>query len=438
MYTPRFTAFLCVIAFYFCFQTGYSQVSKNGAFTFTISTQSRTSAGVYQTDSTLIRTLWSDSLMLAGTYTRYWDGKDDFGKSISSPDANYMIRVVSNNVNYTWDGIIGNTSKSNTGSTVHKGYYTSMTGMAIAGSTAFFCQGYSEGYSSQAKFNIANPQVRLDLNGFGGRQSTANVDFVATDGTNVYWAGYNAYQLAVSSIVTATAVSNDAQVSFGANGTSYTMTSLTNAKTYTSVLDLITGNVSARPTGLAVQVSGSCLFVAHGGTNELHVFNKTTGALMQNLSISNPRGLAVEGNNLWMVSGTSTLAKYTVNVNGALSPATLTLSGITTPGAIAVDAGEISVIDAGTTQVVRFYNTTSGTQGTQLGTMGGYFTDATVTNTKFLFDDYRGNQYGFLAYAPDGSFWVGDVGNYRELHFSAAKGYLEYIMSLGANYEVFV
>ena len=74
-------------------------------------------------------------------------------------------------------GIIGNTSSSQTGTTVHKGLYTSMTGMAITGTTAYFCQGYSEAYSSEAKFNINNPQARLDI--FRGSVSTLNADYVS-------------------------------------------------------------------------------------------------------------------------------------------------------------------------------------------------------------------------------------------------------------------
>ncbi len=437
MIIPKLRGLLSVVLCFICLKTTYSQSANPGSFTFKLTSSARTSAGVYKTDSTLVRTLWADRNYAAGTYTEQWDGKDDFGNTISPPDATYIIKVLTNNVNYNWDGVIGNTSTATTGSKIHRGYYTSMTGMAITGTTAYFCQGYSEGYSSEAKFSITNPQVRLDLTGFGGRTSTMNSDYVTTDGKNVYWAGYNAYQLSIS-FVHATTVSNDAQVNFGNNGQSYTMTQLTNPKTYTSVLDLITNDANAHPTGLAVQQTGNYLFVSHGGINELHVFDKATGALVQNISLTNPQSLAVDGNNLWIASGVNTVAKYTVNANGTLSSAILTLSGISVPGAIQVNGSNIAVVDAGINQIVRFFNTSSGVEGTQLGTTGGYFTDATVTNTKFFFDDYRGNTNSFIAYAPDGSFWLGDPGNYRQLHFSASKTYMEYIMSLGATYEVYV
>ena len=410
--------------------------SQTGSFSFTLSNSARTSAGVYKKDSTLVRTLWADRTYASGNYTEYWDGKDDFGNKIPFPDATYTIKVLSNNVKYNWDGIIGNTSSVNTGTGVHRGYYTSMTGMAITGSKIYFCQGYSEGYSSQAKFSISAPQTRLDLMGFEGKQSTMNADYVATDGTNVYWAGYDAYRTA-NSFIMATKVTNDAQVSFGSAGAFYTMQQVGGPKTYTSVIDKL--NVAgSKPTGLAVQQSGSYLFVAHSGLNQLHVLNKTLGNRVQTLSFSSVRGLAVDGKYLWMVTGTNTVSKYIVNANGSLSSPILKLSGTGTPGAVAVRGTTIAVIDAGKNQIVRFFNTTTGIQTAILGTVGGYANSPNVTNTKFLFNDFRGNTNSFLAFAGDGSFWLGDPGNYRELHFTASRLFMETIQSLGASYSTCV
>ncbi|MEO6637350.1 MAG: hypothetical protein ABIN25_03670, partial [Ginsengibacter sp.] len=435
MSTSNLTGLLCVTLCFLLSKNGISQ-NNSGPFTFKLNSSARTSAGVYKKDSTLVRVLWADKNYSAGTYTEYWDGKDDHGNLISSPDATYDIKVLSNNVNYQWDGVIGNTSDSLTGPTVQRGYYTSMTGIAITGSTAYFCQGYSEGYSSQAKFDISKPQTRISLTGFGGSSGTLNTDFVVTDGINVYWAGYNAY-ITSNSFVMATAVSNDAQVNFGTNGSPYTMTHLGNAKVYSSVIDKTT-SAASKPTGLAVQQSGNYLFVAHGGLNELHVLNKTTGALVQTLTYTNPRYLSTEGNSLWMVTSTNTIAKYTVNSNGTLTSATLTLSSVTMPGALQANvSGTIAVIDQ-TNQVVRFFNTATGVEGTQLGTNGGYSLSPVVTNTKFFFNDFRGNTFSFLAFAPDGSFWVGDPGNYRELHYNSSKRWLETIMSMGSSYSTCV
>src|SRR6476660_5255774 len=81
--------------------------SQTGSFTFILASPARTSAGVYKKDSTLVRTLWADRTYAAGTYTDYWDGKDDYGNNISSPDKTYDIKILTSNVKYNWDGIIG-------------------------------------------------------------------------------------------------------------------------------------------------------------------------------------------------------------------------------------------------------------------------------------------------------------------------------------------
>jgi sugar lactone lactonase YvrE len=60
--------------------------------------------------------------------------------------------------------------------------------------------------------------------------------------------------------------------------------------------------------------------------NRLQVLNKSTGEVIQTLSVTNPKSLCVDANdNLWMVTGTNTVSKYTVNANGTLSGATVTL-----------------------------------------------------------------------------------------------------------------
>ena len=149
------TVFIVFVSIaFFCFPGIVSgQITNSTAttnqYTYTLNNAAMTSAGVFATDSTLIRTLWTTVYRQAGTYNLTWDGKDDSGNQM--PAGNYIIEVLSNNVKYTWDGIIGNTSDTKTGSTVHRGYYYFMTGMTIANGTAYYCSGYSEGSPSVHK-----------------------------------------------------------------------------------------------------------------------------------------------------------------------------------------------------------------------------------------------------------------------------------------------
>ena len=50
------------------------------SFSFTLKSGSLTSAGVYEEDGTLLRTLWSGKSYKAGTHRGSWDGLDDQGK----------------------------------------------------------------------------------------------------------------------------------------------------------------------------------------------------------------------------------------------------------------------------------------------------------------------------------------------------------------------
>jgi|GEM_PF-2053204 len=403
-------------------------VGQDGKFTFTIANPVTTSAGVFRNDSILVRTLWSDEQYAPGNFTKIWDGKDDYGNSLINPDSLYKIKVLTNNVKYEWQGTIGNTSDSMTGASKHKGYYNCMTGLAFGNTYGYFCNGYSEGLPSIGKFNIATPNQKIYI--FTDRQSNANTNYVTTDGVNVYWGALDA----ANSFVYATRVSDDIEVNFS-SGTNYTPTW---GRTYavTSYLNSPNSAIS----GLAVQKTGRYLFVARAGLGQLQVIDKSTGLLVQTLSYSQVTGLSVDGNdNLWMISGAGKVSKYAVNTNGTLGAAILSLTGLISPLATQVsrDGSLISVADGSTSQQVKFYNNSTGAAINTLGVAGGYFSDATVNNNKFYFNDINGNKFCFIAYQPDGSFWINDPGNFRVQHYNSNRVYVDRIMALGANYGVF-
>ena len=406
---------------------------RDGKFSFTISSPTNTSAGVFKSDGTLVRTLWNNKKYGNGTYAKTWDGKDDQGKTIASPDANYQIKVLTNNVSYEWQGTIGNSSENMAGPAKHRGYYFCMRGMAFTDKYGYFCTGYSEASPSVGKFLVSKPQEKINF--FPTNVTTADNNFVATDGINVYWGAYDAYS-SDNSFVYGTKVLDDSETTFP-NGLSYVVT---HGKTYLSVISKLT-IANGLISGLAVQKNGNYLFVARSGLNQLQVVNKTTGALIHNLSYSTPKSLCVDDNdNLWMVSGNNTVSRYTVNNNGSLTSPTLTLSGLIDPLAIQVSANGniISVADGGTSQQVKSFNTFSGAFTSLLGDAGGYFTDPNVRDNKFYFNDARGNHLPFIAYQPDGSFWVNDPGNFRVQHYNSNNSLINRIMFLGSTYSTWV
>ncbi|WP_018614248.1 T9SS type A sorting domain-containing protein [Segetibacter koreensis] len=402
----------------------------NKSFSFILNNSAKTSAGIYKTDGTLIRTLWSGVNYNAGTYKINWDGTDDNRNNV--PVGNYIAKVLSNNVSYKWEGVIGNTSDSMTGSTV---YHSNdiIKCMAISGNTAFCGAGYAEGHSSQIKFSLATPQQKKEV--FGEHSTNQSTYYNTTDGVNVYWAGYDPFKPS-NHFVFATKINGGVEALFSSGST----LKMTYGITYKSVIDYL-NNDNATITGLAVQKNHDYLFVSHKVLNQIHVLNKSTGALAQIISFTSPRGLAIDGNdNLWVISGANTVSKYTVNSKGYLSSAIVRISGLINPLAIAVspDNKTVVVADAGTSQQLKAFNNSNGSSLWTYGQLGGYKNDATVLNNRFYFSDLNTViNSTFICFEPNGSFWVGDTGNFRMQHYSADRTFINRIMYLPTIYSVY-
>lgn len=402
--------------------------SWTGAYSFTLDTVSHVSIKVFRQDSIQVKTIVSDTIMQAGTHTMYWNATDDLGAAIPFPDSSYSVKIKSNNLKYNWDGVIGNSSDSMTGNLVHRGYYECMTGLTFTGTKGYFCNAYSEGFPSIGMFDVANPNQKLFI--YTIRQRNAITNYVTTDGTNVYWGASAASS--TSSFVYATKVSDDTEVSFSA-GLNYTPP---NGTVYKTIGYLNKTNTAL--TGLAVQQSGNYLFVARATMDSLYVLNKTTGLQAQRLFYDSCRALSTDASgNLWMITGTNTVAKYTVNLDGTLTATGVSITGLIAPLATQVNGSEVAVADGGNSQQVKFFNNTTGAATTTLGTANGYYSDATVTNNKFYFSDVNGNRFAFIAYQPDGTFWVNDGGNKRVQHYDASKNYINRIMAIAATYGVY-
>ena len=405
-------------------------IAQDGKFSFKIPSPITTSAGVFKDDSILIKTLWNNEKYASGTYTKYWDGTDDLGNKITSPAAVYKIKVMSNNVQYTWQGTIGNTSDNMTGESKYKGY-TSLKGLAFGNTYGYFCTGYSEGFSSLGKFNISTPNTKIPF--FSHESITGEVNYVTADGVNVYWATCDSYS-SNNTFVFGTKISDDYESAFS-SGSPY---AVTYGKKYSSVISKVNAT-NSNITGLAVQKNGICLFVARAGMNQLQVLNKTTGALIQNLTYTNPKALSIDANdNLWMVTGSNTVGRYPINSNGTLDAVAITLVGLLEPLAtqVSTDGSLIVVADGSTSQQVKFFNNLTGVLTNTLGTAGGYFYDVNVNDNKFYFSDIRKNQLPFVSFQSDGSFWVNDPGNFRTQHYNSNHSFINKIMFLGTTYSI--
>jgi hypothetical protein len=398
---------------------GAPTFAAQARFRFTLASTSTTSAGVFSSTGALIRTLWSNVQYSAGTYSGTWDGTQD-DMSVA-PSGAYTIKVLSSQVVYTWEGVIGNTSSSFTDSTTNHAEDIAY-GMAITSSFIYYCTGYNEARVSTFKASVSNPQAKTTVLPSTYHYTGAVTCFVATDGTYVYWSGFDAFAQ-THSFVYASKTVDDTEVSFSSGAT----ITVTNGPTYNNVIDQVTATGSTI-AGLAVQTGGlGYLCVSRTALGTIDVLNKTTGALLSSNTVSTPAGLACDSaNGLWVIEGTS-IVKYTINSGGTLTATGISITGLIDPLAVAIspDGTTVLVADGGTSQQVKAFNATTGASAWTFGVAGGYSASPAVANNKFFFHDFAeitfnsGIDWAYLAFQPDGSFWVGDSGNARSQYFTA-------------------
>jgi hypothetical protein len=416
---------LLVIVVLFNFLPRQISANTNGKdtipFSFNLDTASRTSAGVYNSDGVLLRTLWNNIKYNEGMHSSMWDKKDDEGKLVD--DSLVVIKVVSNNIRYSWQGIVGNNSDNISGSTKYHNF-ESISSMAAAGDYMYAACEYNEAMNSQLRFKIDQPNKSL---GAGPKKSYGQqTSFVATDGVTAYWAGFDPFSPDKSfSYVFATNIQTEDEKIFATS--KYYKSSWNSV--YNGIIDQVQDPNSA-PTGLAVQKTGNLLFVAHGKLGRIHILNKITGALINKFSIPGCGQIATDGDgNLWVQTDKKIL-KFNVNPNGDLLATGLEITNLEQPLAIGIsgDSKIIAVCDGGTSQQVKAFSTINGSQMWILGDRGGYANDASVTNNKFFFTTASKSKKSFVAFEEDGSFWVGDTENFRSLKFDAGRRYLRSIL----------
>ena len=411
--------------------------SQNGGSggTYTLASSATVSLGIFKASDpepkTLLRTLISAVYQTAGTYTVYWDGLDDNGNNILSTN-DYEAKLVTNNITYTWEGVVGNSSTYDSGATVIRNLRLPFDAV-IADDKLFIAPGYSEGEDSTiSQINLSDIGQGYYVTKTGGNVTVINN---ATDGNYVYWNLIDPYSDTGSSFTFATSATGNAEILFSAG----VSVSATYGETYPKAIDVETGTGNDQ-TGMAVQVTGNYLFISRGGIDEVRVLNKTTGAAVRTLSFTSPGRMTVDsGDNLWIISGTTkVVTKHTVNGDGTLSSATLTISGLSYPYSLSVspDGSTISVLDAGSSQQIKSFSTSTGSPSWTLGQTGGYLTNSTVAVDKFMFEDINDPLVsGFVHYYSDGSFWVGDSGNARMLHFNSSRVLIDQINYLPMNYS---
>jgi hypothetical protein len=413
---------------------------------YTLLAPATTSGGIFKKDGTLVRTLWNNEKQTAGTYPIVWDGTDDFKQTL--PVQDYDAKVVVNNVQYTMEGYIGNTSTALYEKDKRHRTLDPLTSIEIVGNTGYYSVGYNEGNGSIFPFSLSTPQEKTNPWQNYGIQFTEQS---CTDGNYIYWDVVPAYQAGLSAIY-ATKVSDNSIVNFSAGssfavqyGYTYpgaiatldsfreqTFTYNGGPKTFTLSEDIpyhlntvttpAKGEVGFDPfdqnqiaksgfvitvgTPLnvgdqvkikwwrlesvsAMAVNSNYLFIARYNTSFIEVRNKLTGAFVRTVpGFSNISAMTVEisSNTIWIAENSTTVRKFPINSDGTLGGSSVTLSGnLSNVIDLKVGNGQLVLVDAGTNQQVKGFNLSNGSLTWTLGQVGGNLQKPLVANDTFAF-----------------------------------------------------
>jgi hypothetical protein len=367
----------------------------------------------------------------AGTYTAIWDDRTDWGAK--APRDVYTIKVLAHNVNYVWEGVVGNTSAEDSGQTVHHNIHFAtalcFTGTNEADTNGFYACGYTENSPPFFGFAGSSPQkVSRIINGCTTGGNDYAWHFADSDGAHVAY---------FACPVTARRGDNEltnpgAVCAFNTDGS--VMPFSRGGEIYEQYHSFVNGvHVGRHPsiTGLAVEkIAGDRLMAVSVATdNAVYLLDKTTGAAVGAFTVKAPGALAFDtGNNLWVATGKSVRRYAQINTSPRSPKLETVIDGFAEPLALAVSPGTAAqpnlllVADGGRSQQIKAYDLSGRPQWTY-GKVGGYASDPTVTTDKFWFHEGQESlDLTSLAFQPDGSFWIIDPMNNRMLHFALGAG----------------
>ena len=428
---------LLILAFYGLVFSAHSQT----AFRFKLPLTCQSSAGVYLTNGTLVRTLWKNQHQTAGNYLRFWDDRDDEGKPVSGQK--FLIKVLYHNVAYQWDGPIGNSSSERSGKHVFQGFYPLMS-MAATDTANFYVSGYSENSYNLHWFSQGNCHFQTS---FGRADTYTAIGLICTDGKCLYIAdnegGY--HEGGNISFIYAINLSDKTDFHFS-EGHSFSINY--RERLYESVVDFDNTSIPVKSfppehtfiqhgaSGMAVQKHGSLLAVAHFNKDSILIYNKISGHLERKISASDVTSLAMSANNdLWAVLSGKVVCYSGLSNNPFIKTQ---ITGFSKPLAIATDPENddlLIVADGGDSQQLKAF-TKNGQPLWTLGLKGGYYHHGVeITDTKFWFRQTHMGDFTYVTILNDHSFWMGDTGNNRSLHFNSRHELIEQIVYQPTNYS---
>jgi hypothetical protein len=387
---------------------------------FNLPRQATTSAGVYDEQDRLIRTLWRGESLPAGPTLKTWNGLDDSGQPVAPGRVEF--RLIQHRVRAVWEGVIGNSSTSLGDSRVHRSFFPTSSFQTV-GTRMYYAVGYNEFQPGLHAFDLATPQIhRLPFERTG--DAFVSYSLLASDGAKLYWASTTG--VSRSSFVGALELDSGKRAAFSA-GQQVCLNLFPGSKNcypdqlYESIINL---RIEAEdiPTGLAVQRQGKLLAVANGGRNLIRLFDKASGAAIKEFAVAlTPKAVnqlaMTPGGDLWVVSGSRVLRYADLDGQPAVAA---TISEVTKPLAVATaESGDegVWVANGGSSQQIKKFDRAGRLQRV-IGLQGGYANDPTVSPDKLCFTAEEGREQTAIGVPSDGTVWVVDRCNNRMLRFT--------------------
>lgn len=399
--------------------TPVNTTAANGGFDFKLGVAANTSAGIYDKNDVLVRTLWSGVWYEAGCYSGKWDGYLDDGATLA-PLGTYTAKVLTNNVAYEWLGVIGNSSASHLSNEflIGNGIYS----LTVAGGNCYLAGGYAER-------DITT--IRFALNDLGksyfvspGTQSVSAFS-VCSNSNYVFYAGEDSYSQTIPKFLYAFNPTTEQQINF-TNGRPYNIQ--IDNRLYSSVLGY---SENGGNHILSIAATDNFIFAAREtGVIETYDLRNNSGALLFTTPISEVGRITIAGNKLWaIVNGVP--KQYTIASNGTITATGLSLN-LSNASALKYNSFSNEIVAGDlNTQTWKFYSAATGNYKSALGVPGGYANGPAVTNYKFHFEDIKGRlgpqPLSDITFQPDGSFLISDIGNYRINRYNPDHSYKDQI-----------
>ncbi len=416
---------------------GTAPVAAALLFNFELPTSRMTSAGVYDTGGTLLRTLWRGERLAAGRHARSWDLRRDDGQAVPAGAAE--VRLIHHDVQYRWDGVVGNSS-AQAGRMPHRSFLPPMS-LAAHGGQLHIGLGYNEAQSALHGLRLDAPQRPAPA--VSHADPFIGFGLVASDGSHLYAA--NTGGLHKGGFVVAFSVASGRQVAFE-QGRALCLVRLPDGNCYPS--QSYAGVTAERPvgeplpTGLAVQRQGSLLAVAYGAENRVQVFDKRSGQSLSQWSVplaahsANHLAMAVNGD-LWVL-GDDTALRYTdIDTQPRVVQTIVGLRNALALAADPADSDGLWIAEGGDRQQVRRVGR-GGTTGLVIGQAGGLRTDAAAAPDRLCFAAEGGREHTALTVDGTGALWVVDTCNNRLQRFAASGQPIDTVAWLPASYTTAV